>query len=194
MSECTILRRRCGQHDILKAKRIEEKMAETSETVYGFSAETLDGRAESLSDFKGKVLLIVNTASQCGFTPQYAGLESLYRAYKQRGLEMLGFPCNQFGAQEPGTAAEIGAFCEKNYGVSFPMFAKIDVNGEKAHPLYRFLKKEKPGLLGPLGGGAIKWNFTKFLIDRSGRVVSRFASTTKPESLAKDIEKLLESK
>jgi len=169
-------------------------MAETSETVYGFSAETLDGRAESLSDFKGKVLLIVNTASQCGFTPQYAGLESLYRAYKQRGLEMLGFPCNQFGAQEPGTAAEIGAFCEKNYGVSFPMFAKIDVNGEKAHPLYRFLKKEKPGLLGPLGGGAIKWNFTKFLIDRSGRVVSRFASTTKPESLAKDIEKLLESK
>jgi len=169
-------------------------MAETSETVYGFSAETLDGRAESLSDFRGKVLLIVNSASQCGFTPQYAGLESLYRAYKQRGLEVLGFPCNQFGAQEPGTAAEIGAFCEKNYGVSFPMFAKIDVNGEKAHPLYRFLKKEKPGLLGPLGGGAIKWNFTKFLIDRSGRVVSRFASTTKPESLAKDIEKLLESK
>jgi glutathione peroxidase len=168
-------------------------MGETSETVYGFSAETLNGRATSLSDFKGKVLLIVNTASQCGFTPQYAGLESLYRTYKERGLEVLGFPCNQFGAQEPGTAADIGAFCEKNYGVSFPMFAKIDVNGEKAHPLYRFLKKEKPGLLGPLGGGAIKWNFTKFLVDRSGRVVDRFASTTKPESLAKDIEKLLES-
>jgi glutathione peroxidase len=169
-------------------------MAETSETVYGFSAEMLDGRAASLSDFKGKVLLIVNTASQCSFTPQYAGLESLFRIYKERGLEVLGFPCNQFGAQEPGTAAEIGAFCEKNHRVSFPMFAKIEVNGEKAHPLYNFLKKEKPGLLGPLGGGAIKWNFTKFLVDRSGRVVGRFASTTKPENLAKDIEKLLDSK
>jgi glutathione peroxidase len=194
MSECTILRRRRGQHDILKAAGIEEKMAETSQTVYGFSADTLAGGAASLSDFKGKVLLIVNTASQCGFTPQYAGLESLYRAYKERGLEVLGFPCNQFGAQEPGTAAEIGAFCERNYGVSFPMFAKIDVNGEKAHPLYRFLRKEKPGLLGPLGGGAIKWNFTKFLVDRDGRVVARYASTTKPESLVKDIEKLLESR
>jgi len=168
-------------------------MAETSETVYGFSVESLDGRAKTLSDFKGKVLLIVNTASQCGFTPQYAGLESLYRIYKERGLEVLGFPCNQFGAQEPGTAAEIGAFCERNYGVSFPMFAKVEVNGAKAHPLYRFLKQEKPGLLGPLGGGAIKWNFTKFLIDRDGRVVGRFASTTKPASLAKNIEKLLES-
>jgi glutathione peroxidase len=169
-------------------------MAETSETVYGFSVESLDGSAKTLSDFKGKVLLIVNTASQCGFTPQYAGLESLYRIYKERGLEVLGFPCNQFGAQEPGTAAEIGAFCERNYGVSFPMFAKVEVNGAKAHPLYRFLKQEKPGLLGPLGGGAIKWNFTKFLIDRDGRVVGRFASTTKPASLAKNIEKLLESR
>jgi len=169
-------------------------MAETSETVYGFSADALDGRATSLSDFSGKVLLIVNTASQCGFTPQYAGLESLYRIYKDRGLEVLGFPCNQFGSQEPGTAEEIGTFCEQNYGVSFPMFAKIDVNGERTHPLYRFLKKEKPGLLGPLGGGAIKWNFTKFLVDRNGRVVSRFASTTKPESLTKDIEHLLESR
>ena len=169
-------------------------MAETSQTVYGFSADTLDGGAASLSDFKGKVLLIVNTASQCGFTPQYAGLESLYRIYKDRGLVVLGFPCNQFGAQEPGSAAEIGTFCERNYGVSFPMFAKIDVNGEEAHPLYQFLRKEKPGLLGPLGGGAIKWNFTKFLVDRNGNVVARYASTTKPESLAKDIEKLLESK
>ncbi|MGA8743496.1 MAG: glutathione peroxidase [Terracidiphilus sp.] len=169
-------------------------MAETSKTVYEFSAGTLDGRSASLSEFKGEVLLIVNTASQCGFTPQYAGLEALYRTYKERGLVVLGFPCNQFGAQEPGTAAEIGAFCERNYGVSFPMFAKIDVNGEKTHPLYRFLKKEKPGLLGPLGGGSIKWNFTKFLVDRSGKVVGRFASTTKPESLAKRIEKLLQNR
>ena len=168
-------------------------MVETSQSVFAFSAETLDGRQASLAEFAGKVLLIVNTASQCGFTPQFAGLEKLYRAYKDRGLEVLGFPCNQFGAQEPGSAAEIGAFCEQNYGVSFPMFAKIDVNGEKAHPLYRFLKKEKPGLLGPLGNGAIKWNFTKFLVDRDGKVVARYASTTKPESLAKDIEKLLGS-
>jgi len=169
-------------------------MAETSQTVFEFSAQTLDGQDVSLGEFKGKVLLIVNTASQCGFTPQYAGLETLYRRYRERGLAVLGFPCNQFGAQEPGTAAEIGNFCERNYGVSFPMFAKVDVNGEKAHPLYRFLKKEKPGLLGPWGGGAVKWNFTKFLVDRGGRVVGRFASTTKPESLAREIEKLLESK
>jgi glutathione peroxidase len=168
-------------------------MAETSQSVFAFSAETLDGRQASLGDFAGKVLLIVNTASRCGFTPQYAGLEKLYRTYKDRGLEVLGFPCNQFGAQEPGLEAEIGAFCQKNYGVSFPMFSKIDVNGEKAHPLYRFLKKEKPGLLGPLGNGAIRWNFTKFLLDRNGKVVSRYASTTKPESLTKDIEKLLGS-
>jgi glutathione peroxidase len=205
MSECTILRRTRMQHDILNAHDFvcgtsferfamstsEEKMAEIGETVHDFSAETLDGRTQSLSEFKNKVLLIVNTASQCGFTPQYAGLESLYRTYNERGLVVLGFPCNQFGAQEPGSAADIGAFCEKNYGVSFPMFAKIDVNGDNAHPLYRFLKKQKPGLLGPLGAGAIKWNFTKFLIDRSGTVVARYASTTKPENLAKDIEKLL---
>ena len=162
--------------------KTEEKTTEITETVYGFSAEMLNGPAVSLSDFKGKVLLIVNTASQCGFTPAVRGAGVTLRTYKQRGFEVLGFPCNQFGAQEPGTAAEIGAFCEKNYGVSFPMFAKIDVNGEKAHPLYRFLKSEKPGLLGPLGGGAIKWNFTKFLVDRSGKVVARFASATKPES------------
>jgi len=147
-----------------------------------------------LAEYAGKVLLIVNTASRCGFTPQYAGLEKLYRMYKDRGLEVLGFPCNQFGAQEPGSAAEIGSFCEQNYGVSFSMLAKIDVNGDNAHPLYQFLKKEKPGLLGPLGSSAIKWNFTKFLVDRGGRVVSRYASTTKPESLAKDIEKLLDAK
>jgi glutathione peroxidase len=169
-------------------------MAETSTTAYEFSAETLEGRAVSLAEFKGRVLLIVNTASQCGFTPQYAGLETLYRTYQERGLEVLGFPCNQFGGQEPGTAAEISSFCKKNYRVTFPLFAKIDVNGDKAHPLYRFLKKEKPGLLGPLGGGAIKWNFTKFLVDRNGNVAARYASTTKPESLAKDIEKLLENR
>jgi glutathione peroxidase len=166
-------------------------MAETGEIIYGFSAETLEGGQVSLSNYQGKVMLIVNTASQCGFTSQYAGLEKLYRTYKERGLEVLGFPCNQFGGQEPGTAAEIGVFCERNYGVSFPMFAKIDVNGDKAHPLYRYLKKQKPGLLGPLGGGAIRWNFTKFLVDRRGQVVARFASTTKPESLRKDIETLL---
>jgi glutathione peroxidase len=173
---------------------IEEKMAETADTVYGFSAEALDGRPVSLEEFRGRVLLVVNTASQCGFTPQYAGLELLYRNYRERGFAVLGFPCNQFGAQEPGTAAEIGGFCERNYGVDFPMFAKIDVNGERTHPLYKFLKREKPGLLGPLGGGAIKWNFTKFLVDRNGKVVARYASTTKPESLANDIEKLLESR
>jgi glutathione peroxidase len=194
MSECTILRRGVRRHDILRVRIVEEKMAETAMTVFDFEAETLDGAAKSLADYRGKVLLVVNTASQCGFTPQYAGLEKLYQTYEERGLVVLGFPCNQFGAQEPGSAAEIGAFCEKNYGVSFPMFTKIDVNGEKAHPLYRFLRKEKPGLLGPIGGGAIKWNFTKFLIDRDGHVVSRYGSATKPESLAADIEKLLSAK
>jgi glutathione peroxidase len=157
-------------------------------TVYGYSACLLDGRTVSLADFRGRVLLIVNTASQCGFTPQYAGLEDLYRKYKERGLEILGFPCNQFGAQEPGTAEEIGGFCERNYGVSFPMFAKIDVNGPQAHPLYRFLKQSRPGLL---GSERIKWNFTKFLVDRSGRVVARFAPSTKPQEIEPRIEALL---
>ncbi|HEY2470985.1 MAG TPA: glutathione peroxidase [Terracidiphilus sp.] len=167
-------------------------MAKTAESVFDFEAETLDGRPIRLAELAGKVLLIVNTASQCGFTPQYTGLEKLYQTYRARGLEVLGFPCNQFGSQEPGSAAEIGSFCEKNYGVSFPMFAKIEVNGEHAHPLYRFLKKEKSGLLGPLDGGSIKWNFTKFLVDRQGQVVARFGSATKPESLSRDIEKLLD--
>ena len=169
-------------------------MVETAGTVFDFEAETLEGSPKKLDDYRGKVLLIVNTASQCGFTPQYAGLEKLYRTYKDRGLIILGFPCNQFGAQEPGSASDIGAFCERNYGVSFPMFAKIDVNGDRAHPVYRYLKKEKKGLLGPLGGGAIKWNFTKFLADRRGRVVARYAPSTKPENLARDIEKLLSAK
>jgi glutathione peroxidase len=190
MNECTMLRRRRGGHDILN---IEEKMTETPGTAFDFEAESLDGAARSLAEFKGNVVVIVNTASRCGFTPQYAGLEKLYRTYKDRGLVVLGFPCNQFGAQEPGSAAEISGFCDQNYQVSFPMFAKIDVNGERAHPLYRYLKKKKPGLLGPVGGGAIKWNFTKFLVDRDGDVVARYAPATKPESLTGDIEKLLNS-
>ena len=157
-------------------------------SVYEFSAPLLDGRDLSLAEFTGRVLLIVNTASKCGFTPQYAGLEAIYRANRERGFAVLGFPCNQFGAQEPGTAADIGAFCERNYGVSFPMFAKIYVNGPQAHPLYCFLKQSKPGLL---GSRRIKWNFTKFLVDRTGRVVARFAPSTKPHDLAPRIEQLL---
>ena len=172
----------------------EEKMAETGNSVFDFEVETLDGQPMRLKQFAGKVLLIVNTASRCGFTPQYAGLERLYRTYKDRGFALLGFPCNQFGAQEPGSAAEIGVFCEKNYGVSFPLFAKIEVNGAGAHPLYRYLKKERPGILGPFGGGAIRWNFTKFLVNRDGRVVKRYGSMTKPEKLTGDIESLLERK
>ena len=153
-----------------------------------FSAERLHGGAQSLADYAGKVLLIVNTASKCGFTPQYEGLEKLYQQFKDRGLVVLGFPCNQFGAQEAGTADEISDFCQVNYGVSFPMFAKIDVNGDDTHPLYQHLKKAARGLLGSEG---IKWNFTKFLVDRDGEVVKRYASATAPESLADDIEALL---
>lgn len=156
--------------------------------LYELSAEQLQGGTQSLADYAGQVLLIVNTASHCGFTPQYAGLESLYQRYHARGLTILGFPCNQFGAQEPGNAAAIAAFCETNYGVSFPLFAKIDVNGEHTHPLYRHLKKAAPGLL---GSEAIKWNFTKFLISRDGQVVKRYAPTLAPEAIAKDIEALL---
>ncbi|KAA0212824.1 MAG: glutathione peroxidase [Lautropia sp.] len=157
-------------------------------TVHDFSADTIDGRSRALSSYRGKVLLIVNTASQCGFTPQYAGLEALYREYRDRGLEILGFPCNQFGAQEPGSESEIAKFCETRYGVSFPMFAKVEVNGDTAHPLFEWLRKEAPGLL---GSQAIKWNFTKFLVDREGRAVARFAPTTAPADLAPAIEKLL---
>jgi glutathione peroxidase len=167
-------------------------MSESSNpTVYAFSAEALDGHSVSLADYSGKVLLVVNTASKCGFTPQYAGLEELYRRYQDRGLVILGFPCNQFGAQEPGTAEEIGQFCERNYGVSFPIFAKIDVNGANAHPLFKFLKSEKSGILGAIGLDAIKWNFTKFLVDRTGKVVERFAPATAPAEIAPAIEKLL---
>jgi glutathione peroxidase len=157
-------------------------------TVYEFSAALLDGRAVTLGDFSGRVLLIVNTASQCGFTPQYAGLERLYDSYGERGFEVLGFPCNQFGGQEPGSSEQIGEFCEESYGVRFPMFAKVEVNGRNAHPLFQFLKREKPGLFGI---GRVSWNFTKFLVDRQGVVVRRFGPATKPEALVEPIEKLV---
>ena len=157
-------------------------------TVYDFSAKTIDGKARKLSDYKGKVLLVVNTASQCGFTPQYKGLEAIYQKYKGRGFAVLGFPSNQFGQQEPGSDTEIAEFCEMNFGVSFPLFSKVDVNGADAHPLFKFLTSTKPGLLGSEG---IKWNFTKFLIGKDGSVIDRYAPNTKPEDLAKDIEKAL---
>jgi glutathione peroxidase len=157
-------------------------------SIYDFEATTLDGKPVRLSDYQGKVLLVVNTASACGFTPQFEGLEELYKQYGHRGLAVLGFPCNQFGAQEPGTASEIGAFCQKNYGVTFPMFEKIDVNGDSAHPLYQWLKQSAPGLL---GSERIKWNFTKFLVDRSGEVKERYAPVTKPDQISKDIEAIL---
>jgi glutathione peroxidase len=160
-------------------------------SVFDYSAALLDGRTLALEEFRGRVLLIVNTASQCGFTPQYAGLEAIYCRYRERGFAVLGFPSNQFGRQEPGTAAEIGAFCRRSYHVSFPLFAKVEVNGRDAHPLYRFLKREKRGLFGILSGGRISWNFTKFLVRRSGRVAARFSPATSPQSLAGPIEALL---
>jgi glutathione peroxidase len=160
-------------------------------TVYDFSATRLDGEVVSLAQFRCQVLLIVNTASFCGFTPQYAGLEKLYRSCHARGFQVLGFPSNQFGAQEPGSAQQIGAFCQQNYQVTFPLFAKISVNGSNAHPLYRYLRKEKPGILGMFGSGAIRWNFTKFLVNRQGRVVGRFGPDSKPEALTSKIEGLL---
>lgn len=155
---------------------------------HDFSARAIDGRDVGMGEFAGKVVLVVNTASQCGFTPQYDGLEKLYEKYRDRGFVVLGFPCNQFGAQEPGDEAEIASFCSLKFNVSFPMFAKIDVNGENTHPLYRFLKGEKPGVMDTQ---AIKWNFTKFLVDRNGRVVERYAPTKRPEDLAPAIEALL---
>lgn len=157
--------------------------------VYDFSATAFDGKPFPLATYRGKALLIVNTASKCGFTPQYEGLEKLHRDFSARGFEVLGFPCNQFGAQEPGDAEEIKNFCTLNYDVTFPIFAKIDVNGANAHPLFKFLKETIPGLL---GSEAIKWNFTKFLVDREGDPVARYAPQEKPESLRADIEKVLE--
>jgi glutathione peroxidase len=157
-------------------------------SVYDYSAKTLDGQDVSLADYRGQVLLIVNTASKCGFTPQYEGLEALYKAHKDRGFTVLAFPCNQFGAQEPGNAEEIANFCSLTYDVTFPVMSKIDVNGADAHPLYRFLKKEQKGVLGT---EAIKWNFTKFLTGKDGEVVERFAPTVKPEDLKVAVEALL---
>jgi glutathione peroxidase len=158
------------------------------QTIADFTAKLPNGEELSLADKAGKVLLVVNTASKCGFTPQYDGLEALWREYGSRGFEVLAFPCNQFGGQEPGSAEEIESFCKVNFGLSFPLFAKIDVNGDGATPLYQWLKSEAPGIMGSKG---IKWNFTKFLIDRSGKVVRRYAPTDKPAGIAKDIEALL---
>jgi glutathione peroxidase len=156
--------------------------------IFNQPVRTIDGKDVTLADWRGQVLLIVNTASKCGFTPQYEGLEALQKQYGEKGFSVLGFPCNQFGAQEPGDEAEIANFCKLTYDVDFPLFAKVDVNGDSAHPLFKALKAAAPGLLGSEG---IKWNFTKFLVDRSGKVVDRFAPTTKPEAIAADIEKLL---
>ena len=156
-------------------------------TLSAFTATSIDGKPVPLSTYDGQVTLIVNTASQCGFTPQLEGLEELHRQYADRGLAVLGFPCNQFGNQDPGSNEEIGAFCQKNYGVSFDMFEKVDVNGESAHPVYKWLREEKRGLLGE----KIKWNFTKFLVGKDGQVIKRYGSTTKPEKLSGDIEKAL---
>lgn len=163
-------------------------MTQTPGAIYQITADLLDGQPLLLSHFEGRVLLIVNTASKCGFTPQYAALQELYSAYRDRGFEILGFPCNQFGKQEPGSSQAIGEFCERNYGVSFPMLAKIDVNGRHTHPLYRILKSARPGFLGMQ---RINWNFTKFLVDRRGNVVSRHAPSTRPEKLRRVIEELL---
>jgi glutathione peroxidase len=162
-----------------------------SPNVYDFSALSIEGHEVPLAQYQGKVLVIVNTASKCGFTPQYKGLEELYREYKDSGVVVLGFPCNQFGGQEPGTEAEIAEFCEINYGVSFPIFAKIEVNGAKTHPLFQYLKLQKSGILGALGVEAIQWNFTKFLANAKGQVVKRMAPSTAPAALKPAIERLL---
>ena len=160
----------------------------TTNTVYDFEARDIGGKDISIATFNGKVMLIVNTASKCGFTPQFGGLEDLHKNYADKGLAVLGFPCNQFGSQDPGSDSEIAGFCQMNYGVSFPMMSKIDVNGPAAHPLYKWLSSEAPGLL---GSKSIKWNFTKFLVGKNGQVIKRYAPTDKPADLAKDIEAAL---
>ncbi|HEY6529499.1 MAG TPA: glutathione peroxidase [Cellvibrionaceae bacterium] len=159
-----------------------------TQSILNIPLETINFKPASLADFAARAYLIVNTASKCGFTPQYAGLENLWKTYRERGLYVLGFPCDQFGSQEPGNEEEIGQFCEINFGVTFPLFAKIDVNGKNTHPLFAQLKKDAPGILGT---EAIKWNFTKFLLDSTGKVITRYASATKPEDLTADIEALL---
>ncbi len=156
-------------------------------SIYQFEAELLEGENKSFSDYEGKVLLIVNTASKCGFTPQFAGLEKIYEKYKDQGFEVLGFPCNQFGGQDPGSNEQIGEYCQRNYGVNFPMFAKVDVKGPNAHVIFRYLTNNSKGIL----GNGIKWNFTKFLINKKGEVINRYAPTTKPEDIEGDIEKAL---
>ncbi|WP_352338967.1 glutathione peroxidase [Psychrobacter sp. 16-MNA-CIBAN-0192] len=156
-------------------------------TIYDFSAERIDGTQQAFSDYQDKVLLIVNTASKCGFTPQFADLEALYQQYKAQGLVIVGFPCNQFGAQDPDSNENIGEFCQKNYGVTFPMMAKVTVNGNEAHPIYQWLKAQKGGVL----TDGIKWNFTKFLVSREGEVLERYAPTTKPDAIKQDIEQAL---
>ena len=163
-------------------------MTASTSGVYDFKARQINGKDISLATFKGKVMLIVNTASQCGFTPQFGGLEALHESHAGKGLVVLGFPCNQFGSQDPGSDGEISSFCEVNYGVTFPMMSKIDVNGANAHPLYQWLSSEAPGLL---GSKAIKWNFTKFLVGKDGQVIKRYAPTDKPESLVADIDRAL---
>ncbi|MCX6126692.1 MAG: glutathione peroxidase [Proteobacteria bacterium] len=157
-------------------------------SIYDFDAKTIDGKSVKIDQWRGKTLIVVNVASQCGLTPQYAGLEDLYKAYKDRGLVVLGFPCNQFGGQEPGTEAEIVKFCETKFNVSFPLFSKVDVNGSNTHPLFSFLKSEAPGILGT---ELIKWNFTKFLVDKNGNFVKRFGPTETPESMKPEIESIL---
>ena len=163
-------------------------MRPDAKTVYDFETRQIDGQDMALSAFKGQVMLIVNTASQCGFTPQFGALETLHKAYASKGLAVLGFPCNQFGAQDPGADSDIATFCQVNYGVTFPMMSKVDVNGPTAHPLYQWLSSEAPGLL---GSKAIKWNFTKFLVGKDGKVIKRYAPLDKPADLAKDIETAL---
>jgi len=159
-----------------------------AESVYDFEVKNIKGESIPLATYQGKVLLIVNTASKCGFTPQYEGLEKIHKQYHDQGLEVLGFPCNQFGAQEPGSEAEIASFCQLNFGVSFPLFAKIDVNGSQSHPLYDYLKTQAPGLL---GSKDVKWNFTKFLVDANGKVIKRYAPQDSPESIGRELKKYL---
>ncbi|MEE4242970.1 MAG: glutathione peroxidase [Desulfopila sp.] len=172
---------------VLSASSLYAEASDVAE-IYGIGITTIDGRKTSMDTYRDKVILIVNVASECGFTPQYDGLERLFQKYKDKGFMVLGFPCNQFGAQEPGSEQDILNFCRLNYGVTFPLFAKIEVNGENAHPLFRYLKKKQPG---GSPDGAIKWNFTKFLVDKDGTVVQRYPSATSPEELTEDIEQLL---